>query len=88
VEADCSDFPAGVEGSCELLRSLVDVVHVSIVMEPPEVLGPPIVVLVLRTLDNPIDARNHSTSSETVSSSFRPRALHLSRIYITSHRRK
>jgi hypothetical protein len=33
------------------------------VMEPPKVLGPPIVVLVLRTLDNPVDAHNHSTGS-------------------------
>ena len=58
------------------------------VTEPPKVLGPPTVVLVLRTLDNPIDAPNHSTSSVTVSSSFRPRALHPSRIYyITSEER-
>jgi hypothetical protein len=58
------------------------------VMEPPKVLGPPTVVLVLRTLDNPIDAHNHSTSSVTVSSSFRPRALHPShRYYITSQER-
>jgi hypothetical protein len=33
------------------------------VTEPPKVLGPPTVVLVLRTSDNPIDAHNHSTSS-------------------------
>jgi hypothetical protein len=33
------------------------------VTEPPKVLGPPTVVLVLRTLDNPVDAHNHSTSS-------------------------
>jgi hypothetical protein len=33
------------------------------VTEPPKVLGPPIVALVLRTLDNPVDAHNHSTSS-------------------------
>jgi hypothetical protein len=55
------------------------------VMEPPKVLGPPTFVLVLRTLDNPVDALNHSTNSVTVSSSFRPRALHPSRrYYITS----
>jgi hypothetical protein len=62
-------------------------VHVGVVFvtEPPKVLYPPTVVLVLRTLDNPIDAHNHSTSSVTVSSSFRPRALHPSRrYYITS----
>jgi hypothetical protein len=33
------------------------------VTEPPKVLGLPTVVLVLRTLDNPVDAHNHSTSS-------------------------
>jgi hypothetical protein len=33
------------------------------VTEPPNVLGPPTVVLVLRTLDNPVDAHNHSISS-------------------------
>jgi hypothetical protein len=32
------------------------------VTEPPKVLGPPTVVLVLRTLDNPADAHNHLTS--------------------------
>jgi hypothetical protein len=58
------------------------------VTEPPKVLGQPTVVLVLRTLDNPVDAHNHSTSSVTVSSSFRPRALHPSRrYYITSEER-
>ena len=30
------------------------------VTEPPKVLGPPTVVLVLRTLDNPVDAHDHS----------------------------
>jgi hypothetical protein len=33
------------------------------VMEPPKVLGPPTVVLVLRTLDSPVNAHNYSTSS-------------------------
>jgi hypothetical protein len=56
--------------------------------EPPKVLGPPTFVLVLSTLDNPIDAHNHSTSSVTVSSSFCPRALRPSRrYYITSEER-
>jgi hypothetical protein len=58
------------------------------VTEPPKVLGPPTVVLVQGTLDNPVDAHNHSTSSVTVSSSLRPTALHLSRrYYITSEER-
>jgi hypothetical protein len=51
------------------------------VTKPPKLLGPPIVVLVLRTLDNPVDACNHSTSSVTVSSLSRPRAFHPSRRY-------
>jgi hypothetical protein len=51
------------------------------VTEPPKLLGPPTVVLVLRTLEYPIDVHNHSTSSVTVSSSFRPRVLHPSRRY-------
>jgi hypothetical protein len=33
--------------------------------EPPKVLGPPTVVLVLRTSDNPVGAHNHSTSLVT-----------------------
>jgi hypothetical protein len=58
------------------------------VTKPPKVLGPPTVVLVLRTLDNPVDAYNYSTSSVTISSSFHPRALHPSRrYYITSEER-
>jgi hypothetical protein len=58
------------------------------VTEPPKGLGPPTVVLVLKTLDNHVDAHNHLTSSVTVSSSFRPRALHPSRkYYITSEKR-
>jgi hypothetical protein len=58
------------------------------VTEPPKVLGPPTVVLVLRTLDNPVDALIHSTTSVTVSSSFCPRSLHpSSRYYITSEER-
>jgi hypothetical protein len=36
------------------------------VTEPPKSLGPPIVVLVQLTLDNPVDAHNHSTSSVSV----------------------
>jgi hypothetical protein len=33
------------------------------VTEPPKVLGPPTVVLVLRISDTSVDAHNHSTSS-------------------------
>jgi hypothetical protein len=51
------------------------------VTEPPKLLGPPIVVLVLQTLDNPIGAHNHSMSSVSASLLPRPRALHSSRRY-------
>jgi hypothetical protein len=37
------------------------------VTEPPKSLGPPTVVLAQRTLDNPVDAHNHLTSSVSVS---------------------
>jgi hypothetical protein len=58
------------------------------VTEHPKVLGPPTVVLVLRTLDNPVDAHNHSTSSVTISSFLCPRAFNPSRrYYITSEQR-
>jgi hypothetical protein len=40
------------------------------VTEPPKSLGPPTVVLVQRTSDNPIDAPDHSTSSVSVSFTF------------------
>jgi hypothetical protein len=40
------------------------------VVEPPKSLGPPTVVLVQRTLDNPVDAPDHSTSSVSVSFTF------------------
>jgi hypothetical protein len=36
-------------------------------MEPSKSLGPPTVVLVQRTMDNLVDAHNHSTSSVFVS---------------------
>jgi hypothetical protein len=51
------------------------------VTEPPKLLGPPTIVLVQRSLDNPIDAHNYSTSSVSVSLFPRPRALHPSCIY-------
>jgi hypothetical protein len=51
------------------------------VTEPPKLLGPPTVVLVQRTLDSPVDAHNHSTSSVSVSLFPHPRAFHPSHIY-------
>jgi hypothetical protein len=40
------------------------------VTEPPKSLGPPTVVLVQRTSDNPVDAPDHLTSSVSVSFTF------------------
>jgi hypothetical protein len=40
------------------------------VAEPPKSLGPPTVVLVQRTSDNPVDASNLLTSSVSVSFTF------------------
>jgi hypothetical protein len=58
------------------------------VTEPPKLLGPPTVVLVLWTLDYPVDVHNYSTSSVSVSSFPCPRALHPScRYYNTSEER-
>jgi hypothetical protein len=50
--------------------------HVGIVTEPPKSLGPPTVVLVQWTLDNPGGAHNHLTSSVSVSSSL-PKSVSL-----------
>jgi hypothetical protein len=66
---------------CYVISEEMGFAPIPAVTEAPKVLGPPTVVLVLRTLDNPVDALNHSISSVTVSSSFRPRALHPSRRY-------
>jgi hypothetical protein len=58
------------------------------VTEPPKSLGPPTVVLVQRTSDNPIDASNHLTSSVSISFTFCLRAFHPSlRYYNTSKER-
>jgi hypothetical protein len=54
------------------------------VTEPPKLLGPPTVVLVQRTLDNPVDARNHSISSVSVSLFPHTRPFHLSHRYYNS----
>jgi hypothetical protein len=51
------------------------------VIEPPKLLGPPTVVLIQRTLDNPVDAHNHLISSVSVSLFPRQRAFHPSRRY-------
>jgi hypothetical protein len=51
------------------------------VKEPPKLLGRPTVVPVQQTLDNPVDAHNHSTSSISLSLFSHPRAFHPSRRY-------
>jgi hypothetical protein len=55
--------------------------------EPPKSLGPPTVVLVQWTSDNPIDARNHSISSVSVSFTFPKSASPSRRYYNTSEER-
>jgi hypothetical protein len=73
---------------CYVISKEMGFAPIPAVTKPLKVLGPPTVVFVLRTLDNPIDAHNHSTSSVSVSSSFCPRAFHPSRrYYITSEER-
>jgi hypothetical protein len=57
------------------------------VTEPPKVLGPHTVVLVLWTLDNPVDAHNHSTSS-VLYPHFLAQGRFTRHADITSHRRK
>jgi hypothetical protein len=54
---------------------------IPVVTEPPKLLGPPTVVLVQRTLDNPVDAHKYLTSSVSISLFLRPRAFHPSRRY-------
>jgi hypothetical protein len=60
----------------------------AVVTEPPKSLGPPIVVLVQQTSDNPAGAPDHLTSSVSYSLLF-PNAFHPSRKhYNTSEVRK
>jgi hypothetical protein len=56
------------------------------VTEPPKLLGPPTIVLVQRTLENPVDAHNHSTSSVSVSL-FLTQERFTRHADITTHRR-
>jgi hypothetical protein len=57
------------------------------VTEPPNVLGPPTVVLVLRTLDNSVGAHNHSKSS-VLYLHYSAQERFTRHADITSHRRK
>jgi hypothetical protein len=65
----------------------IEFLYIYAVTEPPKVLGPPTVVLVLRTLDNPVDAKNHSTSS-VLYPHFLAQERFTHHTDITSHRRK
>jgi hypothetical protein len=56
------------------------------VTEPLKLLGPPTVVLVQRTMGNPVDAHNHSTSSVYVSF-FLAQERFTCHADITTHRR-
>jgi hypothetical protein len=79
-------YPSRKQGKKRRAAALV--ISTTRVTEFPKLLDPPIVVLVQRTLDNPVDAHNYSKSSVTVSSFPRPRAFHTSRrYYITSEER-
>jgi hypothetical protein len=52
---------------CFIISEEIGFAPILAVAEPPKSLGPPIVVLVQQTLDNLVDAHNHSTSSVYVS---------------------
>jgi hypothetical protein len=56
------------------------------VTEPPKSLGPPTVVFVQRTLDNPVNAHNHLTSLVSVSF-FLAQERFTHHADITTHRR-
>jgi hypothetical protein len=56
--------------------------------EPPKLLGPPTVVLVQRTLDNPVDVHNYLTSLVSISLFPRPRAFHPSRRYYNTSKER
>jgi hypothetical protein len=47
---------------CFVISKEMGFAPIPAVTEPSKLLGPPIVVLVQQTLDNPVDAHNHSTS--------------------------
>jgi hypothetical protein len=55
---------------CFIISEEMGFAPIPAVTEPPKSLGPPTVVLVQRTLDNPVGAHNHSTSLVSVSFSF------------------
>jgi hypothetical protein len=55
---------------CSIISEEMGFAPIPAVTEPPKSLGPPIVVLVQRTSDNPVDVHNHLTSSVSVSFTF------------------
>jgi hypothetical protein len=52
-----------LDKSLKILFEEMGFAPIPAVTEPPMSLGPPIVVLVQRTSDNPVDAPDHLTSS-------------------------
>jgi transposase InsO family protein len=58
-----SAYHPQTSGQTERVNQILEDMLRACVTEPPKSLGPPKVVLVQRTLDNPVDAHNHSTSS-------------------------
>jgi hypothetical protein len=72
---------------CFIISEEMGFAPIPAVTEPPKVLGPPTVVLVLRTLDNPIDAHNHLTSS-VLYPHFLAQERFTRHADITSHRRE
>jgi hypothetical protein len=73
---------------CLIISAEMGFAPIPVVTEPPKSLGPPTVVLVQRTSDNPEDAPDHLTSSVSEFLTF-PRAFHPSRRhYNTSEIRK
>jgi hypothetical protein len=51
---------------CLIISEEMGFAPIPAVMKPPKSLGPPTVVLVQRTSDNPVDAPDHLTSSVSV----------------------
>jgi hypothetical protein len=63
-------MPEAKEALVNLKKLLSNVPILVPVTEPPKSFGPPTVVLVQRTSDNPVDAPDHLTSSVSVSLTF------------------
>jgi hypothetical protein len=65
---------------CIIISEEMGFAPIAAVMEPPKSLGPPTVVLVQRTSDNPVDVPYHSTSSVSISFTFPKSVLPVTQI--------